>query len=136
MNLTIFLSQFLGLVLLSCGLGFAFHIKHYQTVLHDILRQGSLKFFASLIPLVIGVFLILLHSIWIDGWAILVSIIAWCIFLKGLSRVLCPNGSDKLTQKCIASKTGFRIISIVAMILGLLLCYHGFFNDVVNYSMD
>ncbi|MCX7114931.1 MAG: hypothetical protein NTW08_03335 [Gammaproteobacteria bacterium] len=121
-----FVSQIIGLILLATSLGFMLHPHHYQKVFHEVMSQASLKFISGMIPLIFGTLLILTHHTWHAPWDILVGVLCWLIFLKGVCRIVLPNCSDRMTLRCIDHPTCLRTVNVLMLILSLALCYHGF----------
>ncbi|OGV26823.1 MAG: hypothetical protein A3F18_02575 [Legionellales bacterium RIFCSPHIGHO2_12_FULL_37_14] len=126
----VFISQALGIFILTMSLGFAIQPQHYKTAFQELMGQPSLKLIVSVIPLIIGTLLVLTHQHWDDRWDIFIGVLCWIIFIKGVSRVLLPKNSDKTILKCLDKPEYMRMSIGVGLLLGLLLCYHGFFRAI------
>ena len=71
----LFVSQALGIVILTMSLGFAIQPQHYKTAFHELMSQPGLKFIVSVIPLILGTLLVLTHQRWDDRWDIFVGVL-------------------------------------------------------------
>lgn len=128
MDASIFIAQFLGIFFLIIGVGFALHPKHYHSVIREVMGNPGLKFFAGLLPLILGTFFLLCQRSWSTNWHIFVTVICWIIFLKGAIRILFPQRSDVSLVKYMSKPKGYKICSLITIVIALLLCYYGFFS--------
>lgn len=126
MDASIFIAQFLGTFSLIVTVGLMLHHKHYQIVIREIMSTPVLKFFAGIIPLILGTFFLLCQHSWDSGWHIFVTVISWLVFLKGASRILLPHYADVSLVKYMSKPAGYRVCTVTGLVLSLLLCYYGF----------
>ena len=77
--------------------------------------------------MVFGFALVHFHNIWDGSYRVIVTVIGWAIFVKGLLLILLPQGLNE-TYKALKlfSRGSVRNIGIFALALGLLMAYLGF----------
>ncbi|KGP64387.1 membrane protein [Legionella norrlandica] len=122
---SIFLGQAIGLYLLIVGIIMLSRATYYRELLTHLKEGSAAIVTAGSMGLIIGISLVLLHNIWVPESEILITIIAWLILIKSILWLAFPEFMVKCSQKAYKG-WGYYIISIVAMILGILLLSHGF----------
>ena len=127
MELSILLVQIFGLYLLIVGVSLLINHKKLRRVFDDIEDHYFVVFTMGLFVLLLGLLLVLNHNIW-EGeiWVIIVTIISWLTFLKGVAIVLLPISSFNKIVKNINNDNFYRIAALSSMILGIYLTYIGF----------
>lgn len=126
MDLSIFLAQVFGLYLLISSAGLLLHPFATQELMSKWSSDRVIVFFGGFFALLIGVPLILLHNVWTGTWEILVTVLVWTIFLKGLMRVLAPDAVVGCTTLIASRPQVLRGLLVFMMLVGLYLCYVGF----------
>ena len=127
MELSILLVQIFGLYFLIVGVSLLINHKKLRRVFDDIEDHYFVVFTMGLFVLLLGLLLVLNHNIW-EGeiWVIIVTIISWLTFLKGVAIVLLPISSFNKIVKNINNDNFYRIAALSSMILGIYLTYIGF----------
>lgn len=72
--------------------------------------------------LILGLILILLHSVWELNWAGLITVIGWLLFLKHLILLIFAAKIRPLLQKIIDA-SWYETASIIWLVIGLYLLY-------------
>lgn len=127
MVLSIFLAQALGLYFLITGFAMIINGDRAMILLEKILKDEALIFITGFIALILGILLVLSHNIWVMGWPVIITILAWLALFKGIMRVVYPHKAVVLAEKVINNTKGFYTVSVVVFAIGLFLVYHGFF---------
>jgi len=76
--------------------------------------------------LLVGIPLIIAHTIWTLDWYVVITLISWFIFLKEIIRFCFPNAAQKIAQ-FYQKFYALMIFGIICLGLGLFLMYHGIF---------
>lgn len=108
----------ISLAMLSCPSAFRARAKSYM-------NNEGLMLLGGIIALLLGIFLILIHSTWVYNWTVLITLLAWLTFIKGIVHVLCPNVAQKMMHK-MDNQTTYRISGLICLALAVYLGYHGF----------
>lgn len=125
MIVSILLAKFLGVYLVLLGILLIFRQKNIIEIVNDTMKSSSLLFMSAILTLLLGILLILLHNLWVADWRVLVTILAWMIFIKGIIRLYFPEFVRSKIKKIKGKKIIF-ITGWVSLVLGLFLVYHGF----------
>ena len=86
------------------------------------------KKYKYLFPLAFGIVVVLLHNVWAADWRVIITILGWSAIAKGISPLLFPSTVSKILQTYQKNKTLWVAHSIVAIVLGTVLIYFGFFT--------
>ena len=126
MNKSIFLARVLGLYMTIIALAL-FINPDYFTIFNGMINNLPLVILAGVISLVIGILLIVGHNIWVRDWRVVVTLVGWTVFLKGLVNTVFPNGVFSINHYIMTSNTAYYTSITVTLLIGLFLCYQGFF---------
>ena len=126
MDVTLFLTQAFGLYFLIGGLGLVLHqaslkafVRHFSSDEETIMMGGYLS-------LLIGVPLVLIHSMWATPMESTISILVWLTLLKGASRVLMPGAVMQMSQSFLENTQLLKMLIWFMVALGACLTYVGF----------
>lgn len=94
----------------------------------DALKKAPhFMFMAGVLALVAGFAIISTHNIWNSDWTVIVTIVGWIAFLKGMSLLAFPTFGMNLAEKALKMKNIVQIVGGFSIIFGLILGYFGFF---------
>jgi len=127
MATSVFIARVFGLSYLILGAGFMINRKAFRQVMVDFCKNAALVFFTGLFALVIGVVIILTHNVWVANWTVLITLIGWGGLIKGIWMIVFPNTVSKFMESYQKNENLLVIHSIVALILGAILTFFGFF---------
>lgn len=116
--LTIELARAYGAGIVIAALAALLMPARMITVLADLERSPALIFLAALFAIVLGLVMIVLHSLWTDFPAILVSLLGWAVFAKGIVLLAVPEGLMKFAGAFTPAHV--RLWGVVVLILGVL----------------
>ncbi|MCF7917879.1 hypothetical protein K9L27_02655 [Candidatus Gracilibacteria bacterium] len=123
METTYFLAKVFGVFFVVAGLGMLFNLKYYKKVMEDFLKNGALMYFAGLVTMIAGLVMVLYHgNIWTGGWVVLITVLAWISFLKGICLLLFPSWMSGW-KKCMCTETWAMVGGVVMLLLGLYILY-------------
>lgn len=126
MDISKFLAKVIGIYLVIVTLAMLINMQQFDAVVSSLINNTALMFVTGFVTLILGILLIVSHNIWQWHWRVIITIFAWCIFLKGASIVLHPQFIDELTVYFLKSPNVGHIAAGIDGALGLLLCYLGF----------
>ena len=125
MNITLIITQVLGIIFSILGLSMLVNKKNMATVVEDMLHSQGLFWLTGLATLTIGVVMIGLNNGWNSGLQSVITIIGWLILIKGTAILLIPKTMTLFYKKFV--KDSMLIwAGLIILILGLLLVYKGF----------
>lgn len=119
--LTLDLAKAYGLYILVSGLSGLFAPDRWRLVMDDYARSPGLTYFTAVIVFGLGIVLVMLHNLWIDPLAIVISLIGWVITFEGILLMALPEAFTKLGQAVVATDARTRLWAIFAVVLGVIL---------------
>ena len=122
MELSILVAQMLSVIYISSGIAAIGGRITLSKIVEDFEKSQGLTFISGFITLIIGIFLVRYHNIWVKDWVVLITVIAWLSFLKGIMLIVYPQLISSFKGMYKNTKAwGFFMIA-----LGLLFGYFGF----------
>ncbi|MFI4955537.1 MAG: hypothetical protein ACHP9Y_06445 [Gammaproteobacteria bacterium] len=125
MQISIFLAKFLAIYFFIISLPMIFRPDAFRLRAQAYMNNDAVMLLGALLALLLGIFLILLHSIWIYDWYLAITLLAWLTFIKGVIHVLCPELAQHMMQR-MNSTLAYRTSGIICLLLAIFLGYHGF----------
>jgi len=120
--LTLHLLVLIGLYELAAGLaGFSGSIN-WRAIIDEFDRSPALTFITGFMVFVLGGVLIIVHSIWTDPLAVIVSAIGWIAAAEGLLLMAKPRALFAFSRRLVGNQ---MLISTLATIFGLILIVLG-----------
>ncbi len=124
MFLSVFLAQLFGIYLLITGLYYILRYDQIEEVLTDFYSSPALRVTSAVISLLIGLIIILSHSVWVLNWPLLITLIGYLSFAKGILNLFYPELARDWYGKM--SPTILKSIGWITMVFGAVLIYCGF----------
>jgi hypothetical protein len=116
--LTLNLLVVIGLYELVAGIAGLTGQINWRTMLDEFDRSPALTFITGFLVYALGAVVILVHCIWTDPLAIIVSAIGWIAAVEGLLIMTVPGPLFAFSRRLIANQ---KLISMFAAVFGLLL---------------
>jgi hypothetical protein len=120
--LTLHLLVIIGLYELAAGFAGLTNRISWPDMLDEFDRSPALSFMTGFMVYVLGAVVILVHCIWTDPLAIIVSLIAWLAAIEGLLIMAWPQPLLAFSRPLVRHQ---RVISILAMLFGIVLILLG-----------
>jgi len=125
MNVSVAITQVLGIIFAVMGLSVVIDRKEVSTALERVTQDRGFLWLWSFLILTMGAVIVVMNNVWTSGLPLLVTILGWLTIIKGAFLLLLPGPAISLYRKC--NTNGVLIFGgIVAFILGLVLLYLGF----------
>ena len=128
MVVSFFLAKAVGIWMLVTGSALIFNTKTIEDLGEEFTdKKLSLfsLFLGGIFALILGILLILTHNIWVFGWPLIITLIGWASFLKGVFFIVFTDYLKNFT-KWYFKHVSFRIFGGVYLAFGLFLCWKGF----------
>lgn len=125
MDLSIFLAQAFGLYFVIAGVAMLLRPELVPIIIGYFSSKERIAVSGFMI-LLLGAPLVLLHNVWEGSWEVLVTIIVWITFIKGLVRVLMPDAVLRWTNSLGSQQKLLKLLIIGCLLVGLYLLYVGF----------
>ena len=125
MDVTMFLAQIWGPIMLAVGLGIFSSRRHYMHVYKDLDKETFAVFTFAMMAITVGILQINVHNAWGTLPQIVVSILGWGLLAKGALFAIAPHWADKWGNWEADSKL-ISITGTALFILGLYLSWVGY----------
>jgi len=120
--LTLRLAEIIGLYLIVIGIGGVAHPQRWRSIMDDLNRLPGLVITLGFAVFAVGGTLVLVHSVWTDPLAIIVSLIGYVALVEGAMLLAVPGPLIRIGHW----STGFiRTWAVTALLFGLLLFLAG-----------
>lgn len=115
--------------------------KFMKQVFAEIVKSASTLFLIGIMTLILGIICIIIHNIWVFGWEVIVTIISWLIFVKGLFLLFFPHKADNMIkyvyQKHKLDLYGYiKWFNWLCLIFGAYLIYMTFFKLPFDFMIN
>ncbi|CAM8671994.1 MULTISPECIES: DUF2065 family protein [Sphingobium] len=120
--LTLRLAEIIGLYMIVIGLGGLASPQRWRAVMDDLNRSPGLVVALGFAVFAVGATLVLVHSIWTDPLAIIVSLVGYVALIEGATLLAVPGPLIRIGHW---STNFIRTWALIALILGLLLFLAG-----------
>jgi len=119
------IAQVFGLYLVILAVIMLGQAKYYRALIATMEEKSISMFSSTLVWLLIGLFLILIHNLWVLEPRVLVTLLGWIIVVKSVFWLAAPKSMMRFSKKVCAG-SGYYISAIITGIFGVLLMTKGF----------
>ena len=126
MDITVFLAQIWGPVILAIGIGMFTSRAHYVRIYRNLENEALAILMFAMAGIVLGIMQVTAHSIWSTPSQILISLLGWGLLVKSVMFAILPGVADRFGDWAADSKL-ITVVGIVMLIGGGYLSWIGFF---------
>lgn len=123
--MTQFLAQVFGIYLAIMCIALVLRHGAIKAAGWQMVSQPPILLFSAIFTLMLGLALVLTHNVWVMDWPVLVTIICWMVFIKGLFLLFFPQKAE-LTMMVMMHKGAMCALWLIDAIYAGLLLYIGF----------
>jgi hypothetical protein len=123
-----FIAKLIGPICIAGGAGMLFNTAVFKAMFERGLHDHLLIYIAGLIALTSGLAILALHNTWQCNWTVLITLFGWLATIGGIVRMVAPQFIEQLGERIIANANFFVIDGWIAVLLGVLLSYFGYFD--------
>lgn len=127
MDVSIFIAKGMGIYLIVLSAAMLIHAENFISIVTGIFHNAALQFVLGMNILIFGILMIISHNIWDSSWVVLITILGWLIFFKGIFYIMFPRTLSAMVSKAtLRSKNWLYAGGIINLVLGIYLSYMGF----------
>ncbi len=121
MALTIWISKFLGPVILVLGMPMIFSPESLQETTKRFLADSPLVLVSGVLAMTAGLSIVNTHNVWVLDWPLIVTLFGWALVLGGASRIVAPRVVEHVGGAMMDRPTMTRVIGAFWVLLGAFL---------------
>lgn len=125
METSIFLAKVIGLVSVVSVAAVLIRYKKSLALEEEAAKSPALIYLSGFAFLILGVLLVVSHSVWIFDWRLVITTLGWLVLLKGAGRIFFPSAVKRLIEKKRENRW-FIMGEVAVFLIGIYLLYHGF----------
>jgi uncharacterized protein YjeT (DUF2065 family) len=125
MATSLLITKILAIFYTATGLGVIFSPKYYSKVFETMLKNNGVIYTIGLSAVVAGFLITSYHNVWVKDWRVVITIIGWIIFIKGVTTLMFPDQIIKIAHSILKEKI-FVLFGALSLALGLVLGYFGY----------
>ncbi|OHA58100.1 MAG: hypothetical protein A2571_03615 [Candidatus Vogelbacteria bacterium RIFOXYD1_FULL_44_32] len=126
MELSIFLSQALGIYLVLIGLICITRRKMMMAAVADMINNRALIYLVGILELLAGIGLVLVHNIWAWNATVIITITGWAMLIEAIAYLVLPYRVVAKIFRRFNTKNWYVGGGLVAVLLGAYLAAVGF----------
>ncbi len=126
MELTLFLTQVIGIYLVLIGLICIVKRKMMMHSMGDVITNKSLLYVVAIIELIAGISLVISHNVWVWNYAVIVTIVGWLMLVESLAYLALPYSWVKKVFRMFNTKGWYIGGGLASVILGAYMVAIGF----------
>jgi threonine/homoserine/homoserine lactone efflux protein len=125
METSIFLAKVIGLVSVISTVAILLRYKQSLALEQAAARIPGMTYLSGFVFLLLGVLLVVSHSVWVWDWPIVITIIGWLVLLKGMGRIFFPDAVGRMIERKQKNQK-FILGEVAVFLVGLYLLYYSF----------
>lgn len=126
MELTVYLSQVLGLFLIICGVAIMVRRSYYAPVVGGFVEDRLTRMIVGVLELLAGLFLATAHTDWSSLPASIITTIGWLLVVEGTGYLLLSDAQVRAVIKMANTRAWYVAGGCLSIILGAYLAFYGF----------
>ncbi len=118
MDTSIFLAKFWGWYLISIFFILIIHPTRIKQ-LFEFTNDEKFMITTSFLLITIGLLNIVAHNLWVTDWRLIITMLGWITFIKGITRFSFPNFAKKWIDKI--DFKWFQFLLFLFFVIGVIL---------------
>lgn len=126
MEVTLFLARLFSLYFIVMAFGLLFNAKQFMAMAKSFYKNDGLILLTGVVTLLLGCAMVIGHNVWFRPLEVLVSVLAWLTFFKGVSFIVFPKWAKSVGKSFLGNEELLVMLSPVILFFGVVLGYLGF----------
>ncbi len=126
MDISLFLAKVFGVYLIVTGITVPLRRKELVPAVEQLFDNRPLVYIMSVFALVVGILLVVSHNVWVASWPVVLTILAWLVFLESIAYLLLPFEVLARWARWFNTPAWYVAGGAGAVILGVFLAVKGF----------
>ncbi len=125
MDITLFIAQIWGPILLALGVGFFTSRSYYLKMYHNLEQHAFAVFMFAILAIAVGIIQVQAHNVWGSFTQVVISVLGWGTLVKGIIFAVAPRFVDQ-TAAWEADKKLIPSVGVLMILLGAFLTWAGY----------
>lgn len=126
MEVSRFLGKTIGIYLLILGIAMLVNLPQFTYQISSLVGNPSILFVTGFFTLILGILMVVSHNVWQLNWRLLITLVSWITFLKGVTILFYPQFIDQMTFSFLRNLSSVYVAIGINLVLGVVLVYCGF----------
>jgi len=126
MTLTAYVAQLLGVYLALSGVLMIVREQAMMVLVPKFVDSPPFLYFLGSLRVLIGLAIVLAHTMWIGTLGAVISLVGWLTLLRGIAMLLLPVETERKILAAFSRGNTWYTTAIIAIVLGGWLAYAGF----------
>ena len=126
MDISLFLAKVFGVYLMVTGVAVPLRRKELMPAIEQLFDNRPLVYIMSVFAFVVGLLLVVSHNVWVAGWPVVLTILAWLVFLEAIAYLLLPFEVLARLARWFNTPAWYVAGGAGAVVLGVFLAGKGF----------
>lgn len=120
------IAKIVGIVAIIKGIAFVLKSKEMHKMMKDLVSNRAIIFIIAAVELIIGLFIVINHNIWVNSWVVIVTILGWLMIIEGTSFLLLSKNMVTKFVEVFDKERIYLAGGVLAIVAGALLTYVSF----------
>ncbi len=126
MDISLFLAKVFGVYLMVTSVAVTLRRKELVPAIEQLFDNRPLVYIMSVFALVVGILLVVSHNVWVAGWPVVLTILAWLVFLESIAYLFLPFEVLARWARWFNTPAWYLAGGAVSFVLGVFLAGKGF----------
>lgn len=122
--LTLHLAKAIGVYAIAAGLGGVLAPRRWMEIVDGLRRDQALIYVTGVLCFAIGTAILLVHNVWTDPLAIVITLLGWVVAIEGLLLLVLPEPLLRFASGLVLPGPT-RVFSVIALVFGVALVIAG-----------
>jgi hypothetical protein len=122
------LARIMGPLLIIPALGVLLNLESYQRLIEEFSKSPGLCYLGGFVALLLGLVMLQFHSNWEARWPVMITILGWITFVKGVALILFPGFVSGLWHPFMTSAAPLIVSLGISFSLGVFLSIKGYWG--------
>lgn len=127
-DISAYLARVIGINMCAIALALLFKPETMRAAMDALFENRGTVLLYGILTTIFGSILINVHNEWFWGWPIIITIIGWIVFVRGIMRLFFSEHIRNFTKQ-YSNRAMYRTAGTVSFLVSLFLLYEGFFGS-------
>ena len=121
MEISLILGKVIGLYMVIVAISMLARQGSWMKLVKQARKNESFVRLIALFELLLGLLIVIVHNIWVQGWEVAITIVGWLMLIEGAMYLLLPHETIEKKISAFNKPGWYTIVGIVALVVGLYL---------------